>query len=835
MFDRWILWMNKRNNTYIKEFNPEKGIRLANNKNQTKKFLTQRGIPVPQTLVHIKNSKEWLEFDFWDINSSTFVIKPNKWSKWTGIYIIKEFRKVDEWNIHWWKSKLDEWWKNKSINFLQQWYWKKNNIINFWYEFLIGNTWISEIELKKKWLSIFDGSYSSSHRIDTILLEDRLIPWTWFTEFCKYGLADMRVIIFNLVPIIAMLRMPTKESWGKANLAQWGIGLWLDIVTGKITSLYRKWQSYTSEFPSEWKHFKNKKIPYRQEIIQYSANAQYFVNIGYLGMDWVITNKWPKLLEINARSGLEIQNITGKPLLSIMKKIEDLEITTPNKGIEISKSLFSDERINEVKDQHIVYLSQTGKLLYQRDNKKRGLPVTITVWIDKIKNYTSEKVIKKLAGTKDISIDLWHHDTIFKNISLIQSKDIQGNRIILWQQSLTNYYIKPIHKSRVSTRILNSEHIIEDEIVSLKLLDEKINTINKQLNLAQILKPTNYLDEFDKFVSYHGDYNPQFTYDFPTYKELHSITDQIKELDIKYREKEYFDSSFANLFFEKLDEMEIKINLIKAYKKQNFWLIDRYNKILFWEIDKKLLQLSHEKIKEWFWFLSKELGSIIEWNDIITYIKEYIYKKKLEWVRVRQDDSTLSRISVGFGKFATIKIKNTAKFREYKLLSKLVHEIDVHTMRYLNGKKSWRNIFATWTAYYIETEEWLSVYMANKKLQEIIPWYDWISKYKNYSFIDQSTRLSFSALSKQIINTKNILSNRKKNIINYKVLFNTTLKFMKGKKDTSIENTGIVFWKNLVYLNWYQKIKLLIESNPEQVKQLLKYGKCKIEDLKYMR
>jgi hypothetical protein len=84
-------------------------------------------------------------------------------------------------------------------------------------------------------------------------------------------------------------------------------------------------------------------------------------------------------LEINARSGLEIQNITGKPLLSIMKKIEDLEITTPNKGIEISKSLFSDERISEVKDQHIVYLSQTGKLLYQRDNKKRGLPVTITV------------------------------------------------------------------------------------------------------------------------------------------------------------------------------------------------------------------------------------------------------------------------------------------------------------------------------------------------------------------------------------------------------------------------------------------------------------------------
>jgi hypothetical protein len=135
---------------------------------------------------------------------------------------------------------------------------------------------------------------------------------------------------------------------------------------------------------------------------------------------------------------------------------------------------------------------------------------------------------------------------------------------------LENYYIKPIHKSRVSTKTINPDTIIEDEIVSLKVLDEKISIINKQLNLAQILRPINYLDEFDKFVSYHGDYNPQFTYDFPTYKELHSLTDQIKELDVKYRQKEYFDSSFSNIFFEKLDEMEIKINLIKAYKKQNF-------------------------------------------------------------------------------------------------------------------------------------------------------------------------------------------------------------------------------------------------------------------------
>lgn len=114
------------------------------------------------------------------------------------------------------------------------------------------------------------------------------------------------------------------------------------------------------------------------------------------------------------------------------------------------------------------------------------------------------------------------------------------------------------------------EVFVDDELVSLKLLDERISAINKQLNLAQILRPTNYLDQFDKFVSHHGDYNPCFTYDFPKYKELNGLQDQIRELDVKYRIKEYFDSSLANLFFKKLYEMQLKINLIKAYKKQDF-------------------------------------------------------------------------------------------------------------------------------------------------------------------------------------------------------------------------------------------------------------------------
>jgi hypothetical protein len=55
---------------------------------------------------------------------------------------------------------------------------------------------------------------------DTIILEELILPGEGFKKYCEYGLADVRVIVFNLIPVAAMLRVPTLESDGKANLSQ---------------------------------------------------------------------------------------------------------------------------------------------------------------------------------------------------------------------------------------------------------------------------------------------------------------------------------------------------------------------------------------------------------------------------------------------------------------------------------------------------------------------------------------------------------------------------------------------------------------------------------------
>lgn len=817
MLTRGILWMNQRNNIYVKEFNPDRGIRLANNKEQTKKFLFQRSIPVPKTFLHIKNRQDRFEFNFSSLASShnTFVIKPNNGSKGQGIFIINEIRKKKEYT------------HPKKINHsptLEKIRWLKRTLIDYGYEFRIGDKRINEIQLKKKVGWIFQWLYSSNGKQDTVLIEEKLIPWNGFELFCTHGLADMRIIMFNLVPVIAMLRVPTEQSGGKANLAQWGIGLGIDIVTGKINSLYRQWQSYTNSFPSEWSQFKNKKIPYRQEILEYSANAQYFVNSWYLGMDRVVTTKWPKLLEINARAWLEIQNITGKPLLQIMKKIEDLHVTSPSKGLEISRTLFSPDRTSDIKPTNTIYLSQPWRLLYFKDGKKRVLPITISVSIDKKRNYTSETIIEKLTWAKNTYLELWTNTQRIENIKLYHDPTLKKNTIILWKQTLKDFFIIPSYKSQVITKFINKDYLHSDEIIALTLLDEKINHINKKLNLSKILKPTNYLDEFDKFVINAWKYNPQFSYQFPTYKDLHTIEEDLKVIDIKYRQKEYFDSQFAQLFFDKIDELYHKINLIRAYKKQDLKNIEYYNILLFWNLNKDLLDISHWKVKVWQKIHNVKQSPMLNWFEIFNRFQDYIYHNNMNNVKIKSDSSSLSGITVWLGKNAVVKIKTNMRMREYKVIWKLAHEIDVHVKRYLSGRQSWWHILKTWTAGYITTEEWLAIYVGEKKIQQLFPEYENIAQYESYLRLHQSTRLNFEEMA-HYIQSHTI---RKK--YEYKPLFNAILKTKKGLKDTSIQNTGIVFWKNCTYLNGYTQIKDLSE---EQKTLLLSIGKIKITDLKF--
>lgn len=145
-------------------------------------------------------------------------------------------------------------------------------------------------------------------------------------------MADVRVIVFNRIPIAAMVRVPTEESDGRANIAQGGIACSINIATGKIDRLWIEGHIYeVDHFPDAYKYFAHYRLPFWQEVLIYSSTIQYFSDLGYMGIDWVIGDNGPLLLEVNARPGLEIQNVTGIGLDGMMSKVADLQVYTPQK------------------------------------------------------------------------------------------------------------------------------------------------------------------------------------------------------------------------------------------------------------------------------------------------------------------------------------------------------------------------------------------------------------------------------------------------------------------------------------------------------------------------
>ncbi len=336
MLDFWILWNNARNLHYIKKRNPKKAIRLADNKLQTKQFLWERGIPFAETYAKISTRKQLAAFDFQQLKEKSFVIKPNHWSKGKGILIPTLISLPQQ------AQKPDDekpFWKRPLTSFFR----KKNADSAAGFGFQVQGKFVSEGDLRRAMVDILDGKHSLT-MTDEIIIEEKLIPGEWFQEFCEFWLADLRIIVFNLVPVAAMIRIPTEKSGGKANLNAGGVGCGIDIGSGKIISMLYQGKIFSDKFPAEFASYQGKQIPFWNDILFHSSKVQYFVNLGYLALDRVITDKGPKLLEINARAGLEVQKVADIRLKRVLEKLNDMKIHDPEKALRSQKRSFLERK-----------------------------------------------------------------------------------------------------------------------------------------------------------------------------------------------------------------------------------------------------------------------------------------------------------------------------------------------------------------------------------------------------------------------------------------------------------------------------------------------------------
>lgn len=322
-----ILGMNARNLEYVRPCNRRGAIHLANNKIRSKEVLSATGIPVPRIYGIVKNRRE-LEIFKWANLPKSFVLKPNHGRGGEGIKIIYGQKK----DLRWISTEGES---------------------------------VTIMELQDHIMNIFDGFYSLSGVPDIAFFEERIKLSKTFKPYAYKGIPDIRVIVYNKVPVMAMLRLPTKESGGKANLHLGGIGAGIDIATGITTHAIIRDKKI--EKTSDTKlALSGIRIPYWRSILEIAIKCQTVSKLGYAGVDVAIDKeRGPVVLEINARPGLSIQNANLAFLKYRLRKVKGLKVQSELHGIRIAQDLFGGEieqEIEEISGKQILGIVETIKV-----------------------------------------------------------------------------------------------------------------------------------------------------------------------------------------------------------------------------------------------------------------------------------------------------------------------------------------------------------------------------------------------------------------------------------------------------------------------------------------
>jgi len=312
---RKILGMNARNLKFIRPNNLRRAKRLADDKLLSKRVLKKADLPVPNLIAKIRSAEELENFN-WASLPDSWVLKPNRGFGGEGILVV---------------------------------YGKKKNAENTWIK--ADGTLISVNDIKTHISNIVDGSYSLSGVPDIAFFEERLKLFKLFKPYAFKGIPDIRIVVYNKVPVMAMLRLPTRESDGKANLQQGAVGVGVDMASGVTTTAVYHKNTIIEYLPGSRLVLSGIRIPYWKTILSLAVRAQEISELGYLGADIAIDrDQGPVFLELNARPGLSIQIANLDGLLGRLQRVEGLKIKTAEKGVAVGMNLFGGEIEEEIED-----------------------------------------------------------------------------------------------------------------------------------------------------------------------------------------------------------------------------------------------------------------------------------------------------------------------------------------------------------------------------------------------------------------------------------------------------------------------------------------------------
>ncbi len=332
-----VLGLNARNFLYIRKFNKARAKRRADNKLLTKESLLGEKIPTAKLLATFTHLGSVRSFD-WASLPDTFVLKPSSGYGGEGIIL------VENWD-------------------------GEKGMTN-------GGIPITIEDLEADIFDILDGAHSLGNLPDTAFIEERVIAHRVFSRVCEKGVPDIRVICFNQIPVMAMLRLPTTSSDGKANLHLGALGIGIDIRTG-ITTQAVQYDDVVNRVPGMKVKTGGIKIPEWKKVLSIASRTQQMSKLGYAGIDIVLDDRHgPLVLEVNARPGLSIQLANGSSLRTRLERISDITVRSTNHAIELAQHLFAESRLADV-DAHSNILGVVEKVVIYGGKGKKTVEAKI--------------------------------------------------------------------------------------------------------------------------------------------------------------------------------------------------------------------------------------------------------------------------------------------------------------------------------------------------------------------------------------------------------------------------------------------------------------------------
>lgn len=275
---RGIVGLNERNLSYINRANPRGQFPLVDDKLRTKQLAGRYGVAVPELHGVISGNHEIQRLERILPTAGAFAIKPARGSGGKGILVIhdqgaKGFQKG-------------------------------------------SGEWLSRRRIERYLANLLAGLYTLGGTPDVAMVEALVEIDPSFAGFSYGGVPDVRIVVYRGYPVMAMMRLSTAASDGKANLHQNAIGVGIDIARGEPAHAVQRNRPLTYH-PDTGQRLAELQVTGWRDLLVEAARCFEMTGLGYLGTDMVVDrHRGPLLLELNARPGLSIQLANGAGLES---------------------------------------------------------------------------------------------------------------------------------------------------------------------------------------------------------------------------------------------------------------------------------------------------------------------------------------------------------------------------------------------------------------------------------------------------------------------------------------------------------------------------------------